>query len=51
MPLWLIYGLPPLHKVNYCMIELFQSGMFSYDPYNHLVTLTYPYLPLMHTPS
>ena len=50
-PLWLIYGLPPLHEANYCMIRLFQSGMFTYNPYNHLVTLTHPHLPLMHTPS
>ena len=50
-PLWLIYGLPPLHEANYYMIELFQSGMFTYDPYNPLVTLTYPHFPLMCTPS
>ena len=23
-----------LHEANYCMIGLFQSGMFTYDPYN-----------------
>ena len=50
-PLWLIYGLPSLHEANYCMIGLFQSGVFTYDPYNPLVTLTSPHLPLMYTPS
>ena len=49
-PLWLIYGLPSLHEADYCIIGLFQSGMFTYDPYDPLVTLTYPHLPLTHTP-
>ena len=51
MPLWPIYGLPLLYEADYCMIGLFQSGMFTYDPYDHLVTLTYPHFTLMHTPS
>ena len=51
MPLWLIYGLPSLHEANYCMIGLFQSGVFTYDPYDALVTLTYPHLSLMYTSS
>ena len=51
MSLWPIYGLPSLHKADYCMIGLFQSGVFTYDPYNPLVTLMYPHLPLMCTPS
>ena len=50
-PLWPIYGLPLLHEANYYMIRLFQSGVFTYDPYNPLVTLTYPHFTLMHTPS
>ena len=50
-PLWSIYGLPLLHEADYCMIGLFQSGMFTYDPYNHLVTLTYPHFTLTCTPS
>ena len=50
MPLWLIYGLPLLHEADYCMIGLFQSGMFTYDPYDHLVTLTYPHFTLTCTP-
>ena len=34
MPLWPIYGLPSLHEADYYMIGLFQSGMFTYDPYD-----------------
>ena len=51
MPLWLIYRLLPLDEANYCIIGLFQSGMFTYNPYDPLVTLTYPHLLLTHTPS
>ena len=25
-----------LHEANYCMIRLFQTGMFTYNPYNPL---------------
>ena len=50
MPLWLIYGLHPLHEADYYIIRLFQNGMFTYNPYNHLVTLTYPHLLPTHTP-
>ena len=46
MPLWLIYRLPLLHEANYCMTGLFQSGMFTYNPYDPLVTCTYPYFTL-----
>ena len=51
IPLWLIYLPFFMHEANYCIIGLFQSGMYTYDPYNLLVTLTYPHLLLMHTPS
>ena len=51
MPLWLIYGLPLLNEANYHMIGLFQSGMFTYYSYDHLVTLTYPHFALTCTPS
>ena len=37
-----------LHEANYCMIRLFQSGMFTYDPYNPLVTSTHPHFTLTH---
>ena len=50
-PPWPIYGLPSLHEANYCMIGLFQGGVLTYDPYDPLVTLMYPHLPLTHTPS
>ena len=40
-----------LHEANYCMIRLFQSGMFTYDPYDPLVTCTHPHFTLTHTPS
>ena len=40
-----------LHEADYCMIGLFQSGMFTYDPYNPLVTCTHPHFTLTHTPS
>ena len=51
MPLWLIYVHSFMHKADYCMIRLFQSCVYTYNPYDPLVTLTYPHLPLMHTPS
>ena len=44
-----ISTLPSLHKADYCLIRLFQSGMFTYDPYNPLVTLMYPHFPLTLT--
>ena len=40
-----------LHEVNYCMIGLFQSCVFTYNPYHLLVICTHPHFTLMHTPS
>ena len=38
-----------LHEADYCMIGLFQSGVFTYNPYNHLVICTHPHFTLMCT--
>ena len=51
MPLWPIYGLTTLHEADYCMNGLFQNGVFTYDPYNPLVTCTHPHFTLTCTPS
>ena len=40
-----------LHEADYCMIGLFQSGVFTYDPYDPLVTSTHPHFTLICIPS
>ena len=46
MPLWPINGLPSLHEADYCMIRLFQSGVFTLQS---LQSLSYTHIPLFAT--